>query len=196
MQETDRKYSLHDVLDDLQGLFDRQMKKARAIADIRWQHDSDRVWLEQFAKGQGLDICCGHFPIANAMGVDTGFTVGVLTGFMAESRNLKISDNRCDFIITNYVDQLPGILEVFDEWHRVLVPGGILAFTCADGHAEEFIKRPKGSLSNSHRVNVFTDITIRYFLERAKFENVEVNKSNSENSSLRVKCNKPNDTAV
>jgi len=184
---SDRKYTLHEVLDDLEALFARQMVKARNIADIRSQHDPDRDWLTQFAVGQGLDVCCGHFPIANAMGMDTSFTTGVITGFMGSASKINLPNERVNFIITNYVDQLRDILEVFDEWHRILVPGGILAFTCADGHGEEFIIRPKGTLQNNHRVNVFTDITVRYFLERCKFENVQVSRYES---SLRVKCNK------
>lgn len=146
----------------------------------------DRLWLDKFTiKGQGLDICCGDFLIYGSEGVDIDpKKLGASYSFV-EGDELTNHDSNClDFIVTNSFDVFPNILKVLNEWNRVLVPGGILAFCCRNA---DFYGGTHGPLENRHRVNCFTKKTIGFYLSRANYKNIKVEEAEG---TLRVSAEK------
>lgn len=149
--------------------------------------EDDRIWLDQFAKGYGFDICCGDFLIGDtfqAVGIDGNKQVlGI--DFLTEGDNLHFQeDNSLDYIVTNYFDVFPTPLEVLTEWYRVLKPNGILAIVCRD--ADKF-DDPLGPLANWKRQSVYTEKTLKNYLYRVKFRDVLVGKGKTSIRSTAFK---------
>ncbi len=169
----------------------REQKFNEAVAKLREQINTgviggepDRLWLDGHAKGDGLDICCGDFPIKGADGVDVSARK-IGADFLAKGDELAFVDNNSlDFIVTNYLDVFPDTLRVLQEWHRVLKPEGRLALVCRNADA---YLNPMGPLSNRTRVSLFTMKTIRLYLERAKFGRITIV---AVDTSLRVTASK------
>ena len=133
--------------------------------------EEDRIWLDQFAVGEGLDICCGDFTIKGAKGVDVNaHKIGV--NFLCKGDELSFQESdSLDFLVTNYLDVFPNVLKVLNEWHRVLKPKGVLAIVCCNFDAYD---GPKGPLANKHRVSLFNARSLRFYLERAGFGSIEI----------------------
>lgn len=169
----------------------REKKFNEAVAKLRAQvyagavgGEPDRLWLDGHAKGNGLDICCGDFPIKGAEGVDVSARK-IGADFLAKGDELTFVDsNSLDFVVTNYLDVFPDTLKVLNEWYRVLKPRGRLALVCRNADA---YLHPLGPLDNRSRVSLFTMKTIRLYLERAGFSKVTVI---AEYTSLRVTASK------
>jgi len=169
----------------------REQKFNEAVAKLREQINTgvvggepDRLWLDGHAKGDGLDICCGDFPIKGADGVDVS-PRKIGADFLAKGDELTFVDsNSLDFVVTNYLDVFPDTLKVLHEWHRVLRSGGRLALVCRNADA---YPSPLGPLDNRSRVSLFTMKTIQLYLERAGFHRITVV---SDYTSLRVTASK------
>jgi SAM-dependent methyltransferase len=141
----------------------------------------DRLWLEQFAKGRGLDIACGDFLIGDAIGVNTernyfGCDVKV------RGDELTFQDsNGLHFIVTNYLEAMPNPINALNEWHRCLQPGGVLAVVCRDANAYD---TKLGPLANRKRYVAYTKVTLSQYLCRAGFTEVHVEET--EHQTLRA----------
>jgi SAM-dependent methyltransferase len=175
----------------LERLSRREQKFNLAVAKLRAQIETgviggepDRLWLDGHAKGKGLDMCCGDFPIKGAEGVDVS-SKKIGADFLAKGDELTFVDNNSlDFVVTNYLDVFPDTLKVLNEWYRILKSGGRLALVCRNADA---YLNPLGPLDNSHRVSLFTMKTIQLYLERAGFCKVTVV---ADFTSLRVTASK------
>jgi len=169
----------------------RQQKFNEAVAKLREQINTgviggepDRLWLDGHAKGKGLDICCGDFPIKGAEGVDVSARK-IGADFLAKGDELTFVDsNSLDFVVTNYLDVFPDTLKVLNEWYRVLKPEGKIALVCRNADA---YLNPMGPLDNRSRVSLFTMKTIGLYMARAGFCKITVV---ADYTSLRVTASK------
>lgn len=142
------------------------------LSDDALSDREDREWLEQHAKGVGLDIACGDFPIGDAAGVDGDIHAVIGADYFCEGDELTFQEHgKLDFIVTNYLDAFPTPLKVLNEWHRCLRVGGVVAIVCrnADKYDE-----PKGPLTNGRRQSVYTVKTLPQYLYRAGFSKVQI----------------------
>lgn len=154
--------------------------------------EANRLWMEEQIKGlkRGVDVCCGDMPIDGAYGVDgtDGVSVSNLLGPVYYTYGDELSNfqyEELDFVVSNYVEAFPNISKVFHEWYRVLKPGGMLAFCCANADKYPDILGP---FCNPRRLSIFTPKTAKQYLTRAQFKNVTV--EDGEAVSMRVKAYK------
>lgn len=178
----------YDSYEDIKSRLDTRIASMQAKA--RWylathkrrrdQGDTIKIdnleWLDSFAKGRGVNVCCGDLLIAGedeAIGVDLGPNM-VATEFVCDGDRLHHFDSEsCDFVVTNYLEGLPSPLAAFQEWWRVLKRGGVLAIICIN--AEKYTaKNPKGPMSNIRRLNSFTKTTLSHYMNRAQFVDIEI----------------------
>ena len=182
----------------IRSLLDRKIETYKARADYIMElqgkrlnkNDPDlrenRGFLEKYAVGVGVDVCCGDFLIGDSIGVDTrNFTMGVDFNFSGDNLSFMRS-NTLDYVITNYLEALPNTLNALHEWHRALKPGGTLAMVCIN--AIEYNNLPAGALTNAHRSHTFTKVTLSHYLNRAEF--VDINIEESKYKTLWVKAKK------
>ena len=138
--------------------------------------EEDRLWLDQFANGNGYDICCGDFLIGGedqAAGVD-GDARWVGVDKLCEGDELAFQEpGRVDYIVTNYLEGMPYPLKALNEWWRCLKPEGVLALVCRNANKYS-AKYPKGALDNGSRQSTFTAVTLSQYLHRAGFKDVKV----------------------
>ena len=137
--------------------------------------ESDRLWLESFTVGKvGLDICAGDMVTGDSVGVDMAHDVlGV--DYMTDGDNLSFAGpGDFDYIISNYFDAFPSGLAALNEWHRVLKVGGVAAFICCDSKK---YNKPLGPMANKKRQSCYTTETIKCYMERAAFKNVQITES-------------------
>jgi SAM-dependent methyltransferase len=160
----------------VQLIQDRADKCMRRYVDKLSEEDaktteSDRLWLDQFAVGNGLDIACGDFLIGDqdqAVGVD-GDRRYIGADFHCEGDELAFqSPETLDYVVTNYLEGMPNPINALNEWWRVLRPGGTLALICRDANSYP-PKYLKGALSNGSRQNTYTSVTLGHYLYRAGF---------------------------
>jgi len=161
--------------------------KRRYINNLDYENtdagEADRIWLDQFAKGNGLDICCGDFVIGDAWGVD-GHETMIGTDYWSEGDELAFQEpGKLDFVVTNYLDGFANPLKALNEWYRCLKPGGTLAIVVRD--ADQYDGN-YGPLENHKRGAVFTQKTLGFYLYRAGFGGLEI--STTADKSLRAKA--------
>ncbi len=136
------------------------------------ESEEDRVWLDGFASGNGLNICCGNFSIGESLGVDIS-RVRLAADYPGEGDKLTFQESDAlDFIVTNYFEAMHSPLDALNEWYRCLKDGGALAIVCMD--ANSYTTSLWGALNNRHRYNTFTEVTISQYLYRAGFSSVNV----------------------
>lgn len=178
----------------------RALRKYKKVLSVQNSPDQeDRVWLDSFVKGEGVDICCGDFLVDGAIGVD-----GAVSYIGESAAHVLGADYRCDgdelsfaghaaldFVVTNYFEALPHTLNALNEWWRVLKPGGVLAIVCMDAEAYPS-KYPMGPLKNRQKNHTYTAVTITQYLYRAEFSDVKVEKT--EHGTLRVSAIKKRET--
>jgi SAM-dependent methyltransferase len=191
-KELTYKESLRQRVDRAHARRNKPGKKDRVLAFIETMKDgpisgaeSDRIWLDQIAVGEGLDICCGDFIIGEAKGVD-GDETKLGADYQVRGDDLAFQeDGTLDFIVTNYPEAMPTPLRALFEWYRCLKPGGVLGIVCMD--ADTYTNK-KGALRNHNRLNTYTKTTIAHYLYRAGFIGVEVEVT--DHKTLRVKAAK------
>jgi SAM-dependent methyltransferase len=136
-----------------------------------------REWLEKFAVGNGLDICVGDFPISEgAIGIDGDDRKLGAHYNIAGDELTPIKSNELDYVVTNYLDCFPNPLHTLQEWHRVIKPGGRLAFACCN--AMRYWDNPEGALQNRHRLSAFVPLTVQHLLARAEFKDIMITEHN------------------
>lgn len=172
MEEKERIQSAYKRIDRrVKKLLRKYEKLKRLIVDHKWTGgEEDRVWLEQFTLGIGMDICCGDFVIGeNSVGVDPA------EGMIGADKQItgdEITDesyNSMDYIVSNYVDVFSDPFKVFTSWHRLLKSGGTLAFICRNSDAFSASESP-GPLKNKNRHCLYTPNIVRFYLDRLGFD--------------------------
>jgi len=141
----------------------------------------DWNWMEQFTReGNGLNICCGDFPIGGAYGVDAAFVLGTFEGLVCESAiNLPhLDNNTCDYIVSNYLDGLPSPIIALREWNRILKPKGTLAIICRNADDEFYQDTELGPLKNKKRLICFTPKIMRFYLTRTNYTAIKIELGN------------------
>lgn len=188
MPSEEYKQKMHDRIDYRKDEFlVRVARLRRKINEGILGGEEDRIWLDQYAKGKGLDICCGDFLVRDAEGVDPSIDKIGPTYFHIMGDELIYHDGgELDFITCNYFDAFPNVLKTLNEWMRVLKPGGTLAIIVRD--SEKYTDRA-GPMANKNRVSCYTPFTIKCYLERAGFDVMSVEEG--EEKSLRVLSKKP-----
>lgn len=147
--------------------------------------EADRLWLEKFAIGEGLDCMCGDFVLGDAIGIDTDKAKIGASYFLIDATKLtQIPELSQNFIISNYLDACSNVLEVLFNWKRVLKPTGVLALVVRN--ADTYI-RDAGPLENNKRLSLFTPRTLKFYLRRAGLEPFE---TETVNNSLRMAAKK------
>lgn len=177
-------------LDHYEGRVRDKINTARSMINGKSREgELHRQWLDKFAeKGYGLDLCCGSMPIKNAMGVDIEY-LGPLCFGRTSGDRLGQKSNSADYIVTNYFEVFADPLSALHEWHRVLKPGGSLAFICRNAEWYDPEKQPSGPLCNPNRKHIQTPLTVGFYLHRAGFEVREVTIVNGD--TIRVHAVKP-----
>jgi SAM-dependent methyltransferase len=168
----------------MQGIVDRRVQFCKDRAEkiiIKWGRrldtpmpvglKEDRDFLVQYAKGDGVDVCCGDFLIEDSVGVDTRRTVlGADFHFSADTLSFRKPES-CDYVVSNYLEAVPNTIGALNEWYRVLKSGGTLAMICRD--AEQYVQ-PEGALASGHRQHTFNKTTLRHYMYRAGFKDVHI----------------------
>ncbi len=163
----------------------------KVMVDNNNPGEEDRIWLDQFANGTGVDICCGDFIIGEAIGVDSavspiGQTATHVLGadYRCQGDELTfVKPGTLDFVVTNYFEALPNTLNALHEWWRCLKAGGVLAIVCCDANSYT-PKRLAGALTNAQRQHTYTAVTISHYLYRAEYTDVQVEET--PHGTLRV----------
>lgn len=178
-----RVKAIHDRVEkNKRGYLERCKKLGEAPGE------ADRLWLDGFAVGNGLDIACGDFLIGDAQGVD-GTEKMIGTDYWSEGDELVFHQpESLDFVVTNYLDGFANPLKALNEWWRCLASGGVLALTCRD--AEMYSTSGKGPLENARRASAFTSVTLAHYMYRAGFEDVTCDRHKAE-KTLRCSGFKP-----
>ena len=144
----------------------------------------DKLWLDSRVRGVSLEVCCGDVPVLGVVGVDTDSRqLGV--DLLTSGDNLTATEScSIDVVLCDYLEVFPCTLKALHEWHRVLCVGGELALVCRDAYSYTSLS---GALQNRHLVNTFTRVTIRHYLHRAGFVEVEVE---PRDNTLRITAKK------
>lgn len=147
---------------------------------------ADRAFLEQYAVGLGIDVCCGDFLIGEdtSIGVDTRKTVlGADYHFSGDDLSFA-KPGEMDYVITNYMEAMPNVIKAINEWYRVLKPGGTLAIVCRNA---ETYPGPEGALKNRHRVHTFTKVTLSHYLGRCNFVDLKIKETTHQSLHVAAK---------
>lgn len=130
--------------------------------------EEDRLWMDQFTKGFGLDLCCGDFKLENSVGIDSDPHKIGSDLFFIDCRHLTgIADQECDFIACNYLDCFPNTIDILTSWKRTLKKGGRLILVVRNADAYTNLTGP---LENSRRQSLYTSKTLSFFLNRTGFK--------------------------
>jgi len=169
-------------------LLHRYDKLKRLIINDGWTGaEEDRIWLEQFAIGVGMDICCGDFVIGeNSIGVDGDYHKIGLDKFTSGDDITDESADSMDYIVSNYIDAFDSPFKAFTCWHRLLKTDGTLAFTCRNA---EVFETDKGPLENRNRRCLYTPKLIKFYMHRLGFTPVVIELSEG-GKSIRVAARK------
>jgi hypothetical protein len=161
--------------------------KSKRFDNYAKSGQNDRAFLEGHCVGRGVDIACGHMLLADAIGVDSReFAFGA--DYRCRGDSLSFSKAaELDYVVTNYIEAMPDVLGAMHEWHRCLKAGGTLAIVCRD--ADLYPPGvPEGALSSNRRSNTFSKVTIKHYLYRAGFKEVQVTQADK---SLHITAKKP-----
>lgn len=172
MNLEDYKKSMYFRLDNRLEAFKSCIERAKRYVDNLDGDggEKDRLWLDQFVKGNGLDICCGDFIVGD-VGVD-GDRNKVGADYLVSGDELTFQDpESLDYIVTNYLDAFPNPLKALNEWWRCLRKGGVLAIVCRDSDS---YKNSLGPLNNAVRQSCYTKSMLSFYLFRSGFSKVVV----------------------
>jgi SAM-dependent methyltransferase len=182
MSKGEAKKILHERLDAYEKVVKERIDlvRRRIDKDRYTDVDKNKVWLEQFVKGAGLDVCCGHIPMKGAEGVDSVWFYGRTgSGGLGPLCHLRVDGDdlafyereELDFIISNYFEAFTSPMKVLNEWYRVLKKGGVLALVLCN---TEKYENELGPLANRNRANIYTKTTINLFLKRTGYTDIKI----------------------
>jgi len=189
MTEEEKIQSAYSRIDRrVTKLLHRYEKLKRLVLEQKWTGgEEDRLWLEQFAIGSGMDICCGDFIIGeDSIGVDSNEAKIAADKHYSGDEITDESYESMDYIISNYIDTFSDPFKLFTCWYRLLKVNGILAFTCRN--AEAFSDSP-GPLKNRNRHCLYSPKIIRFYLHRLGFD-PKIIELSDEDKSIRVMAKK------
>lgn len=174
----------------VKNLLHRYDKLKRLIVEKKWTGDEEtRIWLQQFSVGKGMDVCCGDFLIDdNATGVDFDYHKIGIDKFMEGDEINDESPEAMDYIVSNYIDTFENPFKLFTSWHRLLKPGGTLAFSCRNADVFSETDSP-GPLKNRNRHCLYTPKLIRFYLDRLGFD-TKIIELFDEEKTIRVMARK------
>jgi len=144
--------------------------------------EEDRLWLEQYAVGTGLDIACGDFLIGMSIGIDKNNEKLGQTWVGPGDTLYRFDTDSMDYIVSNYFECFPDPSKVLREWHRVLKPGGTLAIVVAN--AVKYVGE-LGLFCNEHRLSAFTEQILSNHLHKAQFHDVNIELNEKQ---IRARC--------
>lgn len=138
-----------------------------------------RIWLDQYAIGVGVNLCCGDFPIGESLGIDADpEKIAVDIWGLADHYYDDLPP--LDFVVTNYLECFPDPLGVLKTWNKKLKPGGVFAVVACN---TDMYANSAGPLANHRRVNCFSTLTLKAYFEAAGFK---VEKVDLEDKELRL----------
>jgi SAM-dependent methyltransferase len=121
-----------------------------------------RAWMDSFAKGVGVDICCGNYLTEGAIGVDSAYDV-VGNSYNFRGDNLaNFPATTFDYVVCNYFDCFENPLKTLNEWHRILKVGGKVAFVCSNADCYQPLDLPL----NGKRQFLYTPHTMELYMSK------------------------------
>ena len=178
------KQSMHDRINRRMDQLQRSADKLhRMIDNDQLGGEEGRIWLDQFAVGKGFQIAGGDFIIGESANIDP-MQKYIAPDILAFWDEVPFGEP-VDYFVTNYFECFSSPLRILTEWYSQLNSGGTVAMVLRD--ADTYTDKA-GPLSNKNRINCFTPITIRFYLERAGFEVTSLKATNGE---IRVVAKKP-----
>lgn len=125
-----------------------------------------RDWLEQFAVGEGVNICAGEFTIGDSLGINND-PKAVATDHWAFADKWVADLPPLDYLITNYLECFPDPLRVLQDWKgRLKDRTGVIAIVARDSESYD---DDLGPLKNHRRVSCFSMKTLRFYVRRAGY---------------------------
>ena len=141
----------------------QEMLKASPGEDLR-------AWMDSFAKGSGLDICCGNYLTDGSIGIDSAYDV-LGNHFNFRGDNLAgFSADSFDYVVCNYADCFDSPLRFLNEWKRVLKPGGQTAFIVSNADCYGALDLPL----NGKRQFLYTPHTMELFMYKLQWKSFKV----------------------
>lgn len=142
-----------------------------------------RIWLDQYAIGLGVNICCGDFSVGESLGIDKDpEKIAIDLWGLADHYYNDLGP--LDFVVTNYLEFTPDPLNFIKGWTKKLKPNGIFAVVACNADKYD---NWAGPLANHRRINCFTPVTLKmYFQEAGCF----VHKIELEDKEVRLAARK------
>lgn len=180
----DYKESMHKRLDDRKEKLISFINKLHRLVDAgKMGGESGRIWLDQYAKGNGVNICCGDFAIGESLGVDKD-PEKIAIDLWGDADHYYNDSGPLDFVVTNYLEFTPDPLSFLKGWHKKLKPNGIFAVVACN---TDMYNNLSGPLANPRRLNCFSTLTLKAYFEAAGYK---VEKVDLEDKELRMMARK------
>lgn len=107
----------------------------------KWLSDPEHDLVATYAKGNGIDVCCGSHVFPGAVGIDmvkrgeptdpTGENISQ-ADIVCDAYRLPFKDATLDFVISSHGIEHLNAFGALKEWARVLLPGGHLCLITPD----------------------------------------------------------------
>ncbi len=171
LSEADRMAAIKRRLDKRREYFNAKMDRViRQEMKKASPGEYVRAWIDKHAQGLGLDICCGNYPVDNAIGVDSAYDV-LGNNFNFRGDNLaSFTKESFNFVACNYFDCFDNPLKVLNEWHRVLKPQGKVILVASNADCYDSSDLPL----NGKRQFLYTPHTISLFMHKIGWANFSV----------------------
>lgn len=145
--------------------------------------ESGRIWLDQFAKGVGVNLCCGDFSIGESLGIDTD-PMKIAIDLWGQADHYTNDLPPLDFVVTNYLECFSDPLGVLKSWHKKLKVGGAFAVVACN---TDMYTNKGGPLLNHRRLNCFSVLTLKAYFEVAGYK---IEKIDLEDKEIRLVARK------
>ena len=176
----DYKKQLHERLDARKEKLISFIDRLHRMVDAgQLGGESGRIWLDQYAIGVGVNLCCGDFSVGNSLGIDND-PEKIAIDIWGLADHYYNDMPPLDFVVTNYLECFPDPLGVLKNWNKKLKPGGIFAVVACN---TDMYANPAGPLANPRRLNCFSTLTLKAYFQAAGFK---VEKVDLEDKELRI----------
>ena len=144
----------------------------KRLEDVKKRSEIDQPpigweWLKQFEKGYGINIACGNNPMTESVNIDSAVMLGNIFHCLMSGDNLhSISPNSVDYVICNCPEVFHSPLSAFNEWYRVLKPGGICAIVALDADSFQLGDSPM----TRRRSSLFNLKILNFYLKKSGFK--------------------------